>query len=217
VSHLWWYVARSSGIVTWVLLTASTLWGLALSTKVMGRRVRSNWLLDLHRFLGGAGVVFLATHLLSLVADSYTHYGPTDLLVPFVSGWHTTTIGLAVVATYLLVAVEVTSLLRRRLPTRLWRMTHLLSFPLYLFATVHGLADGTDIGNRPLRFLMVGSLGAVGALTCARLPWPRRDRRPAPVPTAAAASPTRLLQPVEIPSRPPVASAGAPPALLDRR
>lgn len=44
-SQMIWYVARSSGIVTWALLAASVLWGLALTTKFMGRKPRPAWLL----------------------------------------------------------------------------------------------------------------------------------------------------------------------------
>ena len=32
---LLWYTARAAGIVTWALLAASVLWGLALSTRVL--------------------------------------------------------------------------------------------------------------------------------------------------------------------------------------
>ena len=40
--QLWWYTARSAGIVAWALLTASVLLGLALSTKVSASgRVRT--------------------------------------------------------------------------------------------------------------------------------------------------------------------------------
>ena len=35
--QFWWAVARSGGILAWVLLAASVLWGLALSTKVLGK------------------------------------------------------------------------------------------------------------------------------------------------------------------------------------
>ena len=31
--QFWWYVTRASGIVAWLLLTASVLWGIVLSTK----------------------------------------------------------------------------------------------------------------------------------------------------------------------------------------
>ena len=65
--NLPWYVARSAGLLAWVLLTASVLWGLALSgkAKAFGRRPRPNWTLDLHRFLGG-----LASTTEALVAQA---------------------------------------------------------------------------------------------------------------------------------------------------
>ena len=41
-----------------------------------------------------------------------------------------------VVGFYLLVAIEITSFARHRLPRRLWRATHYLSFPLFPASTV---------------------------------------------------------------------------------
>ena len=54
-----WYVARSAGLVAWALLAASVLWGLALSTKILSPKVRANWILDLHRWLGGLATIFV--------------------------------------------------------------------------------------------------------------------------------------------------------------
>ena len=51
----------------WALVSASVLWGLLLSTKVLGRRPRPNWMLDLHRFLGGTAVVFTVVHVISVI------------------------------------------------------------------------------------------------------------------------------------------------------
>ncbi len=84
-SQLWWYTARAGGLVAWALLSASVLWGLSLSTRALGKRPRPNWLLDLHRFLGGAAVVFTGIHVLSLMLDSYVHFGLVEVLVPFAS------------------------------------------------------------------------------------------------------------------------------------
>ena len=70
-----WYVARAAGLVGWGLLAAATLWGLALSTKVLGKRPRPNWLLDLHRWLGGVALVFTGVHVVALLADTYVHFG----------------------------------------------------------------------------------------------------------------------------------------------
>jgi len=81
-SQLWWDVARAGGLLGWGLLSASVLWGLALSSRIFGRRPRPAWLLDLHKFLGTLSVVFVAVHLLALWADTYVYFGPRELVVP---------------------------------------------------------------------------------------------------------------------------------------
>ena len=161
--QLWWYTARSGGILAWVLLSAATLWGLALSTRIPGPRPRPNWMLDLHRFLAALAVVFTAVHVVALVADSYVHIGFTEILVPLTGDYRPGAVAWGVVGLYLLAAVEITSLLRRRISRRAWRWTHSLSFLLFGFATVHGLAAGTDAGNSALRIAMlVVTLGVIG-------------------------------------------------------
>src|SRR4051812_6195183 len=114
--HLWWYVARASGFVTWGLLTASMLWGFLTATRILGRRPRPSWVLDLHRFFGGLAVVFVAVHLAGLFLDSYVEFTFPDLFVPFVSEWRPVAMALGITAFYLLLAVEITSLLKQRLP-----------------------------------------------------------------------------------------------------
>ena len=180
MSQLWWDVARSSGTVSWALLALSVVWGLTLSTRFLGKRARANQLLDLHRFLGGAAVAFVGVHVAALVADSYTHFGPTDVLVPFAGSWHPAAVAWGVVATYLLVAVELTSLLRRRLSKRVWHATHLLSFPLFLLATVHGLTAGTDATNPVLRWAMAATSVVVVLLTAHRVSQARPRHVPSP-------------------------------------
>jgi hypothetical protein len=139
-----WYVARAAGLVSWGLLAAATMWGLALSTKIFGRRPRPNWLLDLHRMLGGLALVFTGVHVGAILLDTYVHFGLTSVLVPFASTWHPLAVAWGVVAFYLLLAVEVTSLLRARISHRVWRGVHFASFGLFVTATIHGLAAGTD-------------------------------------------------------------------------
>lgn len=143
-AHLAWYVARASGIITWGLLVASMTWGLLYATRVLGRRVSSWWLLGVHRFLGALAVVFTGVHVVALLADSYVGFGPKDAFVPFVAPWHPVAIAWGVIAMYLLVATEVTSLLKARLSYRVWRTVHLGSYPLFALATAHALSAGTD-------------------------------------------------------------------------
>lgn len=167
-TQVWWYTARSSGVVAWLMLTASMLFGLALSTRAFGARPRPNWLLDLHRFLGGAAVVFTGTHLLSLVLDSYVSFGPTELFVPFASTYRPTAVAWGIVGFYLLAAIEVTSLLRRHLSVRAWRTTHYLSFPLFVVASVHAVTAGTDGGTTWLRATVLAAAATVAGLAAVR-------------------------------------------------
>ncbi|MEZ5235987.1 MAG: ferric reductase-like transmembrane domain-containing protein [Acidimicrobiales bacterium] len=167
-SQLWWYLARAGGIVAWVLLAASMIWGLLLSTKLLGRRPHPAWVTDLHRFLGGLSVVFTAVHVAALVLDSYVSFGPAEVLVPFASHWRPAAVAWGVIATYLLVAIEVTSLLRHRLPRRAWRATHLLSFPLFGLGTLHALTAGTDAGTVAWQLVLAMAGATVLGLTAAR-------------------------------------------------
>jgi methionine sulfoxide reductase heme-binding subunit len=175
--QLWWYVARSTGVVAWVLAAASVLWGMALSSRALGSRPKPAWLLDLHRFLGGLTLVFVAVHLAGLVADSYVHFGLADLLLPLASAWKPGPVAWGIAALYLLVAVEVTSLLMKRLPRPLWRRIHLGSYVLYATATVHTLTAGTDGGNPILQWAVLVSTLAVVFFTIYLVLSPRRTRR----------------------------------------
>ncbi len=158
--HVWWYLARASGIVAWVLATASVVWGMALSTRALGRKPRAPWLLDLHRFLGGLTVLFVAAHVAALLADSFVSFSLVDVLVPFASSWKPGPVAWGVVAMYLLLAVEVTSLLRSRLSKKVWRAVHLTSYGVYVMASIHFVVAGTDAGALS-RAAVIGSLGLV--------------------------------------------------------
>lgn len=215
-TQLWWYVARAAGVVGWALLAASVVWGLAISTKTKPRAVRPNWMLDLHRFLGGLAIIFTGVHIVGLVADNYTHFGPTEILVPFASSWRPDAVAWGVAAMYLLVAVELTSLARRRLPQRLWRGVHMASFPLFVVGTIHALTAGTDTSNPVFATIVWTVCAVVVGLTLRRLqqampsstePGPSaRDRirtatTSAPAPAARSAGPPRAMPP---PVGPPV-------------
>jgi predicted ferric reductase len=168
-STLVWDTARAAGIVSFALLAASALWGLALSTRVLGARPRSAWLLDLHRFLGGAAVIFLCVHVVTIMLDTYVHFGPVEAFVPLAATWRTVPVAWGIVAMYLLIAVELTSLMRGHLPKRVWDSSHYLAFPLFLLASVHALTAGTDRSSPLLRLAVLGALAGVVALSGLRV------------------------------------------------
>jgi predicted ferric reductase len=177
--QIWWYVARSTGYVAWGLLTASMIAGLLISTRMTKGRATPAWMLDLHRFIGGLSVVFVLLHLVGLVADSYVHFGIADLLVPYASSWKPGAVALGIVATHLLVAVEVTSLLMKRIPRRIWHAVHLVSYLVFWLSTFHMIAAGTDATNPLARIATALSIVVVVFFTIVRALSGRGTRRSA--------------------------------------
>src|SRR5580700_1809709 len=119
-----WYVARASGLVAWALLAGAVVWGLLMTSKIMRRRVKNSWLLDLHRWLGGLALIFTGIHVAAILSDTYVHFGLAEVLIPLASHWHPVAVAWGVASLYLLAAVELTSLVRRHLSHRLWKRVH---------------------------------------------------------------------------------------------
>ncbi|NUR78858.1 MAG: hypothetical protein HOQ21_00185, partial [Dermatophilaceae bacterium] len=187
---LWWYIARSSGLTAWVLVSLTVLWGLVLSTRVLGNRAAPAWLLDLHRALGALTVVFVGVHLTGLVMDEYSAFGPSDILVPLASSFRPAAVAWGVVAMYLLVAIAVTSWTRRWIPDRLWRWVHASAHGVFVLATVHTLTAGTDAGGLFVKVFAVAVGTAYLFLATYRLLAGRRAPVLAVAP-AAGSSPAR--------------------------
>ncbi len=177
--QIWWYLTRASGIVAWLMLTASVIWGIVLATKAFPEHRRPAWLLDLHRWLGGLAVAFTALHLGALVADNYVHFGAAELLIPFASPWRTGAVALGVVAVWLLVAVEATSLAMRRIPRRYWRWIHLSSYGVFLLTSLHAAFAGTDTAHWLYQGTAVATIVAVMVATIYRLTHRRAPRHAA--------------------------------------
>lgn len=152
-SKLAWYVSRASGLVAWLLVAASIVWGVTLSSRLLRRRGIPAWLLDLHRYLGLLAVVFTGVHLLSLVADNYVYFGWKELFVPMAVEWRPGATAWGIVAFYLLAAVQITSWLMRRMKRKYWHATHLLAYPLFVLGTVHGFQAGADRANKLVQWI----------------------------------------------------------------
>jgi len=137
-------------------------------------------MLSTHRYLGALAVVFTGVHVLGLVADSYVHFGITDVLLPLASSWHPVAVAWGVVGMWLLLAVEGTSLARQHLPQHVWRGIHLLSYPILALTTVHLLSAGTDAKSLVPETVAVALgvfavFGAAALLTWRSAPKTRAD------------------------------------------
>jgi len=91
---------------------------LLITTKLIQRRGLPAWLTDLHKYLGALTVVFIAVHLLALVADNFLHFSWAELFIPFSSTWKRGPVAWGIGAFWGLVIVEGSSLIKRQLSRR---------------------------------------------------------------------------------------------------
>ena len=187
-SHFWWYVARAGGIVAWALVLASCTWGLLHALRAFGRRPSPSWMLSTHRYLSALAIVFVAVHVLAILADSFVQFSLADLLVPMVSAWHPVAVAWGIVGMYVLVAIEVTSLARARLSPKAWRRVHVLSYVLLALVTIHVLSAGTDAGDLlpTTSMVLIGVATVFGAAML--LTWRTAPKVRAAVPSSAPGS-----------------------------
>jgi len=168
-ASLTWHLARSSGWVSWVLLGCSVVWGALASGRLVAGRGMPRWLTELHRHLALLTVLLLAVHLGSLLLDDWVRFTPADLFVPGLSRWRTGPVAYGVVALWLVVVVQLSSWTALRLPRRWWRLLHLLSYPAWCLAAVHGVLAGTDASTPLARALIAVMTTAVSFVVLGRL------------------------------------------------
>lgn len=164
-----WYLMRATGVVTLLLLTAVFVLGIATTSRWRARRLPGFATLGLHRSISLLAVVFLAVHVVTALIDPYAVASAAAVVVPFVAGRSAFWIGLGAVSLDLMLALIVTSLLRRRLSLRLWRGVHWAAYLAWPLALAHSLGSGSDTGSAWMRVIAAVCVGAVVASATARL------------------------------------------------
>lgn len=159
--HIWWYISRASGIVAWITLTASVLWGIVLVTDLFPKQRRAAWLLGMHRWLAGLTFFFIAGHLVTLLFDSYAKFSVRAVLVPYASTWRPTAIAVGVIGFWLLIAIEVTALAMKRFSKKWWRNIHIASYGVFWAVCIHGALAGTDSNKAIYMVTAIVALAAV--------------------------------------------------------
>jgi len=172
-----WYATRAAGIVTLLLLTASTALGVLTASRAASPRWPRFLVIGLHRNIAQLAMAFLVLHIVTTVIDTYTSIGIQDAIVPFLSGYHRLWLGLGAIASDLLVVLTVTSLLRLRIRPRLWRTVHWAGYLCWPVAMAHGLGIGTDSSTTWVFDLTVGCGAAVAAAAIVRLSIAARPAR----------------------------------------
>ncbi|MEO9174977.1 MAG: ferric reductase-like transmembrane domain-containing protein [Gaiellales bacterium] len=162
-----WYLARGTGVVSFVLLTAIVVLGICAQMGIGARAIPRFATTILHRNLSLLVLAFLAIHIASSVLDPYAAISWTDAVIPLRAGYRPLWLGLGAVALDLLLALAITSLLRARIGLRTWRSIHWLAYACWPIALVHALGTGTDVRGAWLPWVA----GACAALVTAGAGW----------------------------------------------
>lgn len=163
-SHVVWYTARASGFTALILLTLSMVVGLALSLKLHSPRWPRFLSTELHRFVTLTALVFVALHTVAVMVDPYMHFRLTEVLIPFATSYRPLGMALGITASYLLVAVWISSRLQRRIGWRAWRSLHYAVFVAYAFSALHTILVGEDAAAPWGRWTVVIGIVLVGGL-----------------------------------------------------
>ncbi len=162
-----WYLTRGSGTVALLLLTASVLLGVANTTRWKTNGWPRFIVYGLHRNVTLLALAFTAIHVITTIVDSFAPIGLVDAFIPFLSPYRPFWLGLGTVAFDLLLALIVTSFLRRRIGNRAWRAVHWLAYASWPVAMLHSFGTGSDAKGGWFLFLGV----ACGATVLAAVLW----------------------------------------------
>ena len=164
--HASWYLSRASGLVAWGLATLTVVLGLLFSARTTVPKPA--WALALHRHSGALCCWTVLSHVALLLGDKWLHPSVRSLVVVGEMQWRSTAVAYGQIGLYLLLLVQLSGFLQKKLPKRLWHIWHLLSFPAWILSTMHYLTAGSDTKGFGGYVAWVG-VGVVGATTTWRL------------------------------------------------
>lgn len=190
-----WVLLRAAGIGAYVALFLSVVWGLVSTTGVVTKRVTKPAGNHFHAVIASTGLVLLGIHLVLLVVDTYMPFATLDVLIPLHASYRPIATALGVLAMYAMVVITVSSWIRKRVPTNLWRSIHVMAVPAFALALLHGVFSGTDSSRGGMLALYGGTGLFVLFLVLVRsLTYGYRAPRPTPpVRSRVAAVPARAI------------------------
>ena len=164
-----WYATRGAGAMALVLLTASVVLGIGEVGAWRPGGAPRFTIAAMHRTVSLLAVALLGVHIGTTLLDPFPPIAAVNAVVPFKTDYRPLWLGLGTVASDLLVALAITSLVRRRLGYRTWRGLHWLAYACWPVALVHGIGAGSDTRSAWMLALTVACVAAVLVALGARL------------------------------------------------
>ncbi len=164
-----WLLIRGSGVAAFALLTAATIWGLLVSSKLLGKLVKAKPLTWFHESLGVGALIATVVHVVVLSTHDFLDFSWTEILVPGVSDWRPLAVGMGIAALYGLVVVAGSFYVKRWIGQKRWRAIHFASLGVFVSSLVHGMWAGTDTSSPMMIGLYLGSAIVVFGLVAHRI------------------------------------------------
>jgi len=149
-------LSSDAGLVAMVLLTVNILLGLLLSARY--NTVRS-WphrrlpVFDIHNWTAYIALGLIVAHSVLLFFSKTANFGVVDIVFPLKSPHQTLYNSLGAATFYCVVFVVVTSYVRSRLGSRLWKKLHYISYAAAALLFVHGVMIDPDLKEKPPDYL----------------------------------------------------------------
>jgi len=160
-----WALGRGTGVVALALLTVTVVLGILTRSGRPAFGLPRFAVTLVHRNSALIGTAFVLIHIVSLLFDPYAQLNVVDFILPFLGSYHPFWLGLGTVGVDLLIAIVVTSLLRRWIGQRTFRVVHWATYALWPIALLHSFGTGTDAGSGLfILFAAVCTLAVVGSV-----------------------------------------------------
>ncbi len=144
----YWDLARSAGIVAYLLMWLSVAFGLIITNRMARVWPGGPTAFDLHQFSSLLGLGFAVFHGLVLLGDQFIKFTLPQILIPFASvNYKTIWVGLGQLGFYALIPITFSFYVRRQIGAKVWRAIHYVSFIAFSMVMVHGLLAGSDTTN----------------------------------------------------------------------
>jgi methionine sulfoxide reductase heme-binding subunit len=164
-----WYFGRGAGVSALVLFTVVVVLGVLVRAGKPLPGLPRFAVAAIHRTTSLTAVAFLALHVGSLLFDPYAQLRLVDIVLPFAGTYRPLWQGLGTLALDLVVLLVVSSLLRKHIGLRTWRVLHWTAYLCWPVAVLHAVGNGTD-GRSAWLLTVVGvCVGAVLAAAAYRV------------------------------------------------
>ncbi len=153
-----WYLVRSSGTVAYLFLAASTIWGLAISSKFLKELVPGQLSLAMHNYLSWNAIGLTVLHAVLLLFTGFMDYTVLNLLIPFTGPYSPFWVGIGIIGLYLMILTTLTFYIRGRIGYKTFHVIHYLTYAAFVMSLLHSWFAGTDTVALEMMYLVTGLL-----------------------------------------------------------